>query len=70
MTRQTERAAFDVTTRLALLEHDADTHDEAMSHLREELRAMNRILTGILVSVATAALLLAINLAINSVGGG
>lgn len=68
MSRQQERVAFDTATRIALLEHDIDQFEDSMDHLRDELKAMNRILTGILISIATAAVLLAINIAVGSVG--
>ena len=54
--------------RLALLEQRICHVEAEMRELREMVRAMNGKLTTILVSVATAALLLAINLVVGLFG--
>ncbi len=68
MSRVTERKGFDEPTRITLLETDEDKNDEEKETIRQELRSMSRIMMGLLVSVATAAILLAINVIIQ--GGG
>lgn len=65
MTRES-RDRFDVPTRLALLEGDADRTDDAMEHLKEEMKAQTRILMGVLVAVATSAVMLAINIVVQA----
>lgn len=51
--------------RLALVEQRVGLVECEMKELRDLVSGMNGKLTGILVSLATAALLLAINLAVN-----
>lgn len=76
MSRAQDRADFDLSIRLRLLEQDLDQQDEALDKvdgalekMREELKGQSRILIGILVSVATAAILLAVNIAVQAQGG-
>ena len=63
------RANYTELTRLSLLEDDADRTDDTFTELRDELKGMTRVLTGILVSIATAAILLAVNIALGAIGG-
>ena len=66
--RVTERGTFDDPTRLRLLESDLDSMssalDLAFAELTAELEGMRKVLMGILVSAATASILLAINLVV------
>ncbi len=66
--RTAQRTGFLELTRLQLLEEDADRTDETFATLRDEIKGMTRVLTGILVSIATAAILLAVNIAIGAIG--
>lgn len=65
MSRTSERGSFQPDVRVQLLEHDADEFDGALEGLRLELKGMRGLLTGILVSVATAAILLAVNIGVS-----
>ena len=67
MSRTGQRREFDSEVRLALLETDADEADTAVDGLRQELKATNRILLGLLVSVSTAAILFAVNIVIGAI---
>ena len=64
--RSARRNLYDDHTRITLLEDDADDTDSAIDHLRDEMKAQTRVLMGILVSVATAAVLLAINIVVQA----
>lgn len=44
--------------------------ENSQHEVKEEVKAMGRVLIGILVAVATAAVLLALNLAVSFGGGG
>ena len=66
MTRVVDRVGQTIETRLWLVEGDLDRNDTALEEIRDELRGMTRVMTGLLVSVATAAILLAINIAIQA----
>lgn len=57
-----------VEVRLSLLEERMNTLEKCHDDLRERLEAMNSKLTTILVSVATAAVLLAMNLVVSGFG--
>lgn len=61
--RSQARAGFDMTTRVALLEDDADKMDEAFGDLHADLKAIKNVLIGLLISLSTAAVVLALNLA-------
>lgn len=61
--RSQARAGFDMTTRVALLEDDADKMDEVMGDLHADLKAIKNVLIGLLISLSTAAVVLALNLA-------
>ena len=61
--RQQARAGFDMTTRVALLEDDADKMDENFGDLHADLKAIKNVLIGLLISLSTAAVVLALNLA-------
>jgi len=69
MSRQEQRDRYDVTTRLSLLEQDADATDEVLKHLREDIQAQTRILMGVLIAVATSAVMLAVNVVVQAQGG-
>lgn len=69
MSRITERQAFDSATRMTLVEGDLDKNDELHEHLVAKIDTLNRILVGILISIATAAVLLAINVVVQRAGG-
>ena len=74
--RNVERAGFDTDVRVHMLELDADRMDAAFEKLvqsvdhqidefREAAATNTKILIGILVSLATAAVLLALNLVVS-----
>lgn len=69
MTRTQERKDFDSDVRTALLESDMDKDDREKRQIRDELKSMSKVLTGILVAVATAAIMLAVNVILQGVGG-
>lgn len=64
MSRLEERKGFDEPVRITLLESDADKAEEGLEAFRLELRGIRNVLVGLLLSIATAAVLLAINLAV------
>ena len=68
MSRKDDRGEFEPDVRLALLEGDADKCDEEKSSIHAELRNISRIMMGLLVSVATAAIFLAANVALQAMG--
>lgn len=57
-----ERAAFSDSVRLQLLEGDVDHHDEAIDEMSARLGKILWALIGILISTATASIMLALNL--------
>ena len=63
-----ERREYEVPVRLSLLEHDQDTLESALKELRNELKAMRTVMVGILISIATASVLLAINIVVQAAG--
>jgi hypothetical protein len=74
MTRISDRGDFEPPVRIRLLERDMDQYDEVIDRLtttldkvREDfsdsLEGMRKVLIGMLISLATAAVLLAVNLA-------
>lgn len=69
MSRISERETFDEATRLRLMEGDLDRDDEEKDKLASKIDALNRIMIGILISVATAAILLAVNVLVQQAGG-
>lgn len=54
--------------RLALVEQRVETVEDEMKELRDMVCGMNGKLTAILVSIATAAVLMAINLVVSGFG--
>ena len=73
MSRNQERSMFATEHRVLLLEGDADRTDRRidafasdvdrrMDSFVSEIKALRQVLTGILVSLATASVLLAVNL--------
>jgi hypothetical protein len=75
MTRRADRVTYDQPTRIGLLESDADAFADSMVRLEtmldakvEELRktvaGVQKVLIGILISLATASILLAINIGV------
>lgn len=69
MNRVDERRDFESGTRLTLLESDMDRGDVSLEGIRDEIKALRLVLIGILVSAATASILLAINVVVGAVGG-
>ena len=69
MSRAEDRRDFDRDVRVALLESDMDKDDKEKGAIRDELKGMSRVLMGLLVAVATAAILLAANVALQATGG-
>lgn len=65
MSRQAERQALAVDTRLLLAERDLDDHEAELRTFDDRLGKMLGILIGILVSTTTAAVLLALNLLVS-----
>ena len=68
------RRAFDTPTRLTLVEGDLDGLEGGLGAFREEIagevKSLRTVLIGILISVATAAILLAINVGIGALSQG
>lgn len=66
MGRWTEWVNADLTERqmLSSTAHDLDNHDADFASLTKRLDRMNGILVGILISVATSAIMLALNLVV------
>lgn len=64
MTRAIDRAAFTDKVRLRLLEDDADSSDTLLRDLNDRLGKILWAVVGVLISVATSAILLAINLGV------
>ena len=62
MSRVEERKDFDEQVRVTLLESDADKAEKGLEAFRLELRGIRNVLVGLLLSIATAAVLLAINI--------
>jgi hypothetical protein len=62
------REGFSDNVRVTLLEGDADALFRIFDGLRQEMKNANRILMGLLVSISTAAILLAINILVQSAG--
>lgn len=61
MVRTLDRSGYTVDTRVSLLEHDADESERATEKLGDRLDGIQRVLVAILISTATASVLLAIN---------
>lgn len=64
MSRTAERAGMDHPTRLYLVEKDADDHEERLDAFDARLGKILWALVGVLISTATSAILLALNLAV------
>lgn len=60
--RNEARAHLENVVRIALLEEDEDEKDRQIAGVREELKNTNRILTGLLITIASAAVVGALNL--------
>ena len=58
--RSEARRDFEPSVRLRLVEDDHDKVDGHLEHFADELKTIKALLTGILVSVTTGAILLAI----------
>ncbi len=67
--RTDQRRGFTVETRIALVEADADEHDEAVAAVNAKLDRFQGILVGILITLTTASVLMALNLVLNGRGG-
>jgi hypothetical protein len=68
MGRREQREGIDAHGRICLLEADADDNDKEIAGIRLEMKAMNKVLLGILASTATAAILLAVNILVQTAG--
>jgi cell division protein FtsX len=66
MTRSQQRSTFPTDMRVALLEADVDEIERGIDRLREELKGIRNVLTGILISVMTGSVLVAINIVFGS----
>lgn len=81
--RQSQRGIFEESVRVSLLETDLDSLERRMdaalkameekvfkeiAELRSEVKSMRTILVGLLISVATGAVMVAINIALQSGG--
>lgn len=64
MSRAAARAGFTDKVRLRLLEDDADENDAAMADVKALLSKILWAVVGVLISVATSAILLALNLGV------
>lgn len=62
--RTEARASFTDAQRIQLVEMDLDKGDERFNKIAAEVAGFRKILTGILISMATASVLLALNLAV------
>ena len=70
MSRAQDREGFQQPVRLRLIETDIDSLESMLDDLRKELKSMRAVMVGILISVATAAILLALNLGIGAFSQG
>ncbi len=68
MSRIHDRQGFDEGTRIQLLESDMDKDDEDKESIRQELHGLRNVLVGILISAATASILLAVNIVVQQAG--
>lgn len=66
MTRAQERISESEITRIRLLEGDADMFEEGLSSVNRRLDRINTTLMGILISLATGAVLLAVNIIVET----
>ena len=66
MSRAHERSAEADITRIRLLEADADDFETGLASVNRRLDRMNTTLMGILISLATGAVLLAVNILVVS----
>ena len=66
MSRAQERASESEITRIRLLEADVDEMEHGIARLNDRLARINTTLIGILISLATGAVLLAINILVVS----
>ena len=67
MSRTGDRLTYGPEVRISLLETDMDDVDKAMDRLATELKSTRTVLIGILISLATASLLLAVNVGIGAI---
>jgi hypothetical protein len=65
-TRTEQRQMFDLTTRVALVEKDADDCEREFGELKALARKLGWAMFGVLISTTTSALLLALNVKIAS----
>lgn len=67
--RYEKRGTFEADIRLRLLEDDADDGETRSRRIEEKVDGMKGILMGVLVTLATASVLLGVNLAMGAFGG-
>lgn len=66
MSRAQERISESEITRIRLLEGDADTFEDGLTAVNRRLDRINTTLMGILISLATGAVLLAVNIIVET----
>ena len=62
--RTEQRKMFDPPVRLSLLEQDLDNVENWRDSMKEEMRALQSILTKILIALVVASVMLAINVVV------
>lgn len=65
VTRASDRAGFAEDVRIRLLESDMDQKDDQYEELRNEIKGLQRVMVGMLISLATASILLALNIVLS-----
>lgn len=65
--RNVARINREISELMWLVNEDLDAHDRMIAGLRDELRNTNKILFGLLVTIASAAIVGALNLVFNAV---
>lgn len=68
--RNEKRAGLGDGIRIKLLEDDADDAEARSRRIEEKVDGMKGILSGVLITLATASVLLGINLAVGALGVG
>lgn len=66
MSRAQDRISESEITRIRLLEGDADMFEEGLTSVNRRLDRINTTLMGILISLATGAVLLAVNIIVET----